>query len=152
VVGMSEAQAIATLKDAGFKVTTEEIGSFLPAGTVAEQDPAGGTSTLPGATIHLGISNGIAPVGIVPRVRGMTLEEAKAALAAANFVPAVVEVETTDKELIGVVIRQVPAADTKLEEGSTVTIYVGVEKSQGGGQGGGQGQGGGGSPSPTPTP
>lgn len=139
VVGMSEAQAIATLKSAGFDVETEVVGSYLPAGTVAEQNPAGGSSSLPGATVKLGISNGIPPAGIVPKVRGMTLEEAKAALAEANFLVEVVEVETNDKALIGVVIFQVPKAGTELKEGSTVTISVGVKKA-------------GGKPSPEPSP
>jgi membrane peptidoglycan carboxypeptidase len=141
VIGMSEDEAIAVLKEAGFKVDTAVIGSYLPAGTVATQNPSGGTSTLPGATVQLGISNGIPPVSLVPTVRGLTLEEAVAALEAENFLVEIVEVEVDDEELVGIVIYQRPPPRTELQEGSTVTINVGVEPEKGGKP-----------PKPTPSP
>jgi membrane peptidoglycan carboxypeptidase len=140
VVGLPEDQAIAVLKAAHLKVTTHMVGSFRPAGTVAEQSPGGGAATIAGATVSLGISNGIPPVNVVPKVKGMTVEEATATLAAANFLVEVVETPTPDKELEGIVLRQSPSFGTQLEEGSTVTIFVGAKKH------------GGGPPSPSPSP
>lgn len=138
VVGLSKVRATEVLRAAGFRVTTETVDSYLTPGTVAEQNPAGGALTIPGGTVTLGISNGVAPTGVVPKVRGMTKEEAIAALKAANFAVTVVEVETTDKNLVGIVLDQDPAPKTELLEGSTVTIMVGVKAKP--------------SPSPTPSP
>jgi serine/threonine-protein kinase len=118
------------------------VGSYLPAGTVAEQNPAGGSQTIDGATVQLGVSNGVAPVSVVPKVKGMSVGEATAALRAAHFLVNAVERAVTDPALEGIVWNQSPAGGASLAEGSTVTIFVGVLQA-GGGNGGGGGAGGG---------
>lgn len=63
VVGSSEADARQRLSDAGFKaaVAPEQVGSPLPAGTVAAQNPSG--TAVRGSTITLTLSNGQPPAG-----------------------------------------------------------------------------------------
>jgi len=149
VIGLPEEEAIAVLKEARFKVTTQAVGSYLPAGTVAEQNPAGGALTLPRATVVLGISNGIPPTVKMPVVWDLTTEEAVALLTSLHLFVEFVEAEVDDPELVGQVLVQTPKPGTILEEGSTVILKVGIAPPEGGGGGHG---GGGGPPTPTPTP
>ena len=157
VVGLSEEQAKALLKAGGWQMRSEIIGSYLPAGTVAAQNPGGGTMTIPKALVTIYVSNGIPPVTPVPKVYYLTLEEATAILEAANFFVEIVEEQVEDPEKIGTVLHQSPKSGTPAKEGTTVTLYVGVEKpppeeeeegggggnNGGGNNGGGNGGGGG---------
>jgi len=137
VLGMTEAVAIQTLKDAGFKVDTTVIDSYLTKGTVAEQDPPAGSQTIGGVTVHLGISNGVAPHVTLPSVKGLTVKAATAALAGINVSVTVVEKETTDPKLDGLVYGMNPDAGTSVLEGSSVTLFAWAAPA---------------SPTPTPTP
>jgi len=145
VVGLSEAAAIQVLKDAGFKVETTVIDSYLPKGTVAEQDPPGGSQTVGGVTVRLGISNGVAPHVTLPSVKGLTAEAARAALSGLNLSVTVVEKDTKDPKLDGLVYGMSPDAGTSVLEGSSVTLFVWVGPA-------GPSPGPGPSPSPTPSP
>jgi membrane peptidoglycan carboxypeptidase len=160
VIGMSEQAATKLLKAAGFKVDSTVIGSYLPKDTVAEQDPPAGSQTIGGVTVHLGVSNGVAPHVTLPSVKGLTVAAANAALAGINVTATVVEKSTNDPKLDGIVYGMSPDAGTSVLEGSNVTLFVWVgpsspsptppptpSPSPGGGQGGGGGGGqGGGQP------
>jgi membrane peptidoglycan carboxypeptidase len=143
VVGLSEAAAIQVLKDAGFKVETTVIDSYLPKGTVAEQDPPGGSETIGGVTVRLGISNGVAPHVTLPSVKGLRVEAARAALDGLNLSVTVVEKDTKDPKLDGLVYGMSPDVGTSVLEGSSVTLFVWVGPTD-------QGPGPGPSPSPSP--
>ncbi|MGZ4131677.1 MAG: PASTA domain-containing protein, partial [Actinomycetota bacterium] len=142
--GKTQSAGVQILRGLGFHVTTHAVGSFLPAGTIAEQMPTGGSQTIAGAQVSLGVSNGVAPLSKVPDVTGMTLVQAKTALTAANYFVSVVDKAVTDKKQDGVVLSQDPAGGSSAAEGTTVTLTVGTLSSGGGG--------GGGSPSPSPSP
>lgn len=62
----------------------------------------------------------------VPNLVGMTQEEATARLADENLEPTVETEAVEDEGQIDTVIRQDPRPSTQLDEGSTVTIVVGV--------------------------
>ena len=124
VIGMTEQEAIQTLKDAGLKVDTTVIDSYLPKGTVAEQDPPAGSQTVGGVTVHLDISNGVAPHVTLPSVKGLSLGSAQAALAGINVSAIVVYKDTSDPKLDGVVYGMNPDAGTSVLEGSSVTLLV----------------------------
>ena len=126
VVGMPEAEARDVLRKAKFKVVSEVVGSYLTAGTVAEQSPSGGTTTLPGATVTIYVSNGIPPTTSVPDVRKLTQAAAVAALRSHNLLVSVVQRAVNDEALDGIVLSQDPKPGTTLNEGATVTIVVGV--------------------------
>ncbi len=141
MIGMTKDAAIQALKDAGFKVDTTVIDSYLTQGTVAEQDPPAGSQTVGGVTVHLQISNGVAPHVTLPSVKGLTIGAAKAALAAIHVSATVVEHDTNDPKLDGLVYGMNPDAGTSVLEGSSVTLLVWVKSP-------GQGQG----PDPSPSP
>jgi eukaryotic-like serine/threonine-protein kinase len=125
--------------------TTEIVGSAAPAGTVVSQSPGAGTQTLPGSAVALQVSNGVAPISIVPDVIGLTLEDASARLRAAGFGVVVQEQAFRNDNNHGIVVAQSPRGGTELLEGRSVTITVGVPIAGGGGGGQGSGdQGGGG--------
>ena len=124
VIGKTEQEAIQTLKDAGLKVDTKVIDSYLPKGTVAEQDPPGGTQTVGGVTVHLDISNGVAPHVTLPSVKGLSLGAAQSALAGIHVSAVVVYKDTNDPDLDGVVYGMNPDAGTSVLEGSSVTLLV----------------------------
>ena len=83
------------LKDAGFKVDTKMIDSYLPKGTVAEQDPPAGTQTVGGVTVHLEISNGVAADVTLPSVKGLSLGGRAGAPSPASTCPPIVEYQDT---------------------------------------------------------
>jgi membrane peptidoglycan carboxypeptidase len=135
VVGMTLQAARATLNEAGFRVATEIIDSAKPEGTVVEQTPAGGTQTIPGSTITLDVSNGVAPISTVPDVVGMNSGVARALLTDAGFLVNLVEQVGPNENNHGRVIAQNPRGGSDLLEGKTVTITVAVAPSGGGGGG-----------------
>lgn len=139
VVGLTEEAAKATLREARFKVAVESVDSYRPAGTVAEQNPGGGTQSVPGAVVTIAVSTGEAPVGTVPSVVGLGASEATARLRALNFFVEVLEQAVDDPALHRVVIAQKPLNNTQLPEGSTVIITIGRYEEPG-------------EPTPTPTP
>ena len=152
VIGKPVAEAIQILKDAGFKVDTEIIDSYLPKGTVAEQAPSPGGEVVEGSTVHLQISNGNAPYVTLPAVKGLMQSKAQSALAAIHVTADVVTKATTDPSLEGIVFGMNPDAGTSVLEGSSVTLLVWAlteptpspspSPSGGGGDGGGGGNNG----------
>jgi membrane peptidoglycan carboxypeptidase len=150
VTGLQEREAIKVLKEAGFHVTAKVVGSYLPEGQVIEQNPMPGTTTIPGITIHLFISNGVAPHHTLPYLKGLTLSQAESMLSAITVYPVVVEKQTDDPKLDHIVYGMNPDGGTVVEEGSTVTLFVWVaptpspSQSPGPGNGGGNGNGHGG--------
>ncbi|HWL90425.1 MAG TPA: penicillin-binding transpeptidase domain-containing protein, partial [Actinomycetota bacterium] len=145
VIGMRRKEAVATLDDAGFRVTVGTGDSFSPKGQVFSQSPGGGTVTVLGTVVSIQVSTGVPPKVTVPRLVGREASEAKARLNSVGLAVATVKVETGNPNKVGDVIAQDPVSGTVVVEGSTVTIYVGAEPNDGGGNGdGGNGDGGGG--------
>jgi membrane peptidoglycan carboxypeptidase len=140
VVGMQEDAARTTLRAAHFKVASQVVASYLPTGTVVSQEPAGGTSTIPGVTVTIQVSNGKAPIVKLPDLIGLTVNEATAQLSALHLFIDVQQQDVHNGKNVGIVLSQDPAAGKKLPEGSTVTIVVGSKPGNGGnGNGGGGG-------------
>ena len=130
LIGFPRGQAIRILEGEGFNVVTEAVplGSYPP-GTVADQDPAGGTKVPAGSTVTLYIaSEGVEETATVPDVLGQTRSDAEAELRAAGFeVNVIVERDSNRgqaKKYAGRVWKQAPGAGTELEKGDTVTIWV----------------------------
>jgi beta-lactam-binding protein with PASTA domain len=119
-VGLTQAVARDRLVKAGFKVTTAEVFSSQPSGTVTAQEPAAGGKSAPGTLVHLNISKGSATVS-VPSEVGNTVDEARAALAAKGFAPKVLRVPST--EPIDTVVAQSPAGG-QVRRGSAVQLNV----------------------------
>jgi membrane peptidoglycan carboxypeptidase len=142
VVGLPLPDARRVLSEARLTATVTVVDSAAPEGTVVSQSPGAGSDVLPGSSVALQVSNGVAPVSIVPNVVGLSGSEAAALIRSAGFGVAVVEQDVTNPGKVDRVLAQSPASGTELVEGRTVTITVGV--APGGGDGGGGGNGGGG--------
>lgn len=124
LLGMKEADAKKKLTSLGLQYdsTVKESSASVEAGCVIRVENADGGNTIyKGDSVILVVSSGLEQLG-VPGVAGMTMEEARAALEAENFVVVVTEVDGV--ETAGTVVFQTPEANTTADRGSTVTISV----------------------------
>lgn len=121
--GKTEAAARDILRQAGLvgaPSTTTANSATVPAGIVITSNPAPGQSVGVGTSVELIVSTGKV---VVPELRGLTREEAEAALKQLGLVPAVTEVENSQVEP-GKVTDQGDPADTAVAQGKTVAIVV----------------------------
>ena len=88
------------------------------------QDPAPNSLQGRGATITLQVSQGPA-TSTVPDVTSQAEQQARAAIRTAGFEVEVVPVDTEDPTLEGIVTSQDPPGGTELEQGETITLFVG---------------------------
>ena len=122
VVGLSEADARALL--AGFTVTIQRAHDpRIPRDRVASQIPLATTQVKKGSAITLTISDGpgdsIVPDGLV----GMSLIDARTALAAAGLVISKTEAAPSDEPL-GTVLSVLPAPGSTITAGSGVVLTI----------------------------
>ncbi|WP_040795372.1 Stk1 family PASTA domain-containing Ser/Thr kinase [Nocardia higoensis] len=115
---------IARIQDAGLTpVRAGETGSTAPEGTLAKVEPEPGTILPLNGQVKVYTSNGSRPVP-VPDVRGKTVEEAEAALAAVGITVRSTT-ESYDKTIeAGSVISTDPAEGTTIDPGKGVTLVV----------------------------
>jgi beta-lactam-binding protein with PASTA domain len=126
VRGKSMADARTTLQSAGFFFVDGGVtSSEMPAGTVANTDPAGGSSSTRGATITVYSSDGTGVT--IPTVIGKNEADARSTLTAApyGFTVAKLEQATTDKAQDGKVVAVQPGEGTASRPGDAVTIVIG---------------------------
>jgi serine/threonine-protein kinase len=119
-VGLTQANARDQLVKAGFTVTTAQVFSDQPVGTVVAQDPAAGTRTAPGTKVRINVSKGSAQVP-VPSEVGSPLADAKAALEAKGFTVASTLVPAS--QAADTVVSQSPVGGAA-PKGSTVQLNV----------------------------
>ena len=126
VRGKSIAEAKTTIEAAGFLFVDGGVtSSEMPAGTVANTDPAGGAASTRGATVTAFSSDGTGVV--IPAVIGKTEADARATLSAApyGFSVAKLEQAVTDKAQDGKVVAIQPGEGTASRPGDGVTIVIG---------------------------
>jgi len=124
VEGIQAADAERILTDSRFVVEINEVESDeepLP-GTVISQDPPAGEERPPGSTVVLEVSTG--PLSQeLPRLAGLTLEEAKELLDEREFVMDIEERESREVEE-GLIIESDPEEGTELKPGDSVLVVV----------------------------
>jgi serine/threonine-protein kinase len=121
-VNKSGEEAINTLNDAGFKVTSKYVFSEkVPLGAVVSQDPAVAKDYPKGTAVSVNISKGSAYV-FIPNVYSLSETKAKATLSA-------LELQVIVKRMGTKAVKQVtaisPKIGSKVLRGSKVTITVG---------------------------
>ena len=131
VVGYSQAEAIAKLKQKGFDTVNKVNGTSndVEKGEVYDQDPEGGSTVPADTTVTIYISTGPSTDGQiqVPDVTGITVEEAMAILVENSLtLGSTSEQETDDPNQVGVVISQSVEEDTFVDEGTEVDLVIGV--------------------------
>ncbi|HEY7400913.1 MAG TPA: transglycosylase domain-containing protein [Actinomycetota bacterium] len=134
VVGSQSEHAQKELAAAHFTPREKLVPSLEPKGTVVSQTPAAGTSAVLGSLVTIDVSNGKAPKVTVPDLVGHVVGFAKAKLANLGLGVTVVEKVVTDPNNEDIVLEQSPKAGEKVDEGTKVTLTVGVL--DGGGTGG----------------
>ncbi|MBM0259301.1 Stk1 family PASTA domain-containing Ser/Thr kinase [Micromonospora sp. 4G55] len=108
----------------GFVVKPQEKDSSREKGLVLEVDPPSGQKVAEGATITVTISKG--NVGDVPRVIGLTEDEARKELTDAGYRVRVRDGDEVPAAQAGRVTDQSPKAGTNLAKGKEVTIEVSI--------------------------
>jgi beta-lactam-binding protein with PASTA domain len=124
VVGLSAAEATAALAQAGHKLAigATVADANVPEGKVVDQDPAADEGLEKGGTVSVRVSAGAGDIE-VPRVTGMTAQQAKAALEKAGFKPVVQWTNVAESQGL-IVLRQTPAPGQKAKKGSDVEIVA----------------------------
>lgn len=124
VLNKSQSEAVRLLTSSGFVVgdVTTEKSDEVEAGNVIRQSPAAGEQAPKGSTVNLVISEGTDEVD-VPDLTGLSVETARSRAEKAGFSisESSSEYSSVDK---GCIIRQSPAAGSKLPKGSTITYVV----------------------------
>ncbi|WP_072343677.1 Stk1 family PASTA domain-containing Ser/Thr kinase [Actinomyces urinae] len=125
VVGQTQEQAIATLKESGleFAIESTEASSEIPANSVISSNPEAGTIVDKGTTVKVVLSSGPADT-TVPDVSGLTQQQARDQLKQKGLqVSDVVTVDDPSQEK-GRVIKTDPEAGAKISEGESVTLFI----------------------------
>jgi serine/threonine-protein kinase len=124
VVGLTAAEATAQLTQAQHKLAIAATVSDpnVPEGKIVDQDPAADEALEKGGTVSVRVSAGPGDIE-VPRVTGMTAQQAKAALEKAGF-KAVVQWTNVAESQGLIVLRQTPASGQKAKKGSDVEIVA----------------------------
>ena len=121
-------QASSRLSQAGLTLgtTTEQYSETVGSGKVISQSPAPGGKANEGSAVSIVVSKGPQPTKVtVPNLNGMNKAAAESALTSLGLVPFLNELANPDPTTWGKVYNQDPVAGTKVDEGSTVIIYVG---------------------------
>lgn len=128
VVELDENQAIAFLGNAGLEVTVNrEYSDSVEKGKVIKQDPKGDTEITEDTKVTLTVSQGKKPV-TVPKLLGLSKQEAINALNAVGLNGDSKEAETTDKNKDGKVIDSSVKEGNTADAGSTITLTIGRYK------------------------
>jgi serine/threonine-protein kinase len=133
VVGLTEGEAVATLREAGFKSRAFGVPSEEPARTVVAQNPPGGVRAAKGDTVRINVSEGsaqAAPQPAQPQPRTVTMPDlvgqqqrgAQRRLRNLGLVVRVVFVPSQEPQ--GTVVAQRPQGGTTVRRGSQVRLNV----------------------------
>ena len=124
VAGLSEAEATAALKKLDLKPLVLQLNDeTVEAGKAIRTDPAAGEIVSEGQQISLYVSKGKSQVGI-PDVKNLSLDQAKATLTAAGFVPGAENRVDSPNVPDGTVVSTDPAAGTAAAAGTTVNFNI----------------------------
>ena len=125
VLGMAQSEAEAKLEDAGLKVEYDDpaYSETVPEGSVLTTDPSPGSRVLDNGTVNVTVSLGKERYD-VPRLKGMTEDEAQDALLEVKLVYDETVPRYSEKVPEGQVIGTDPKAGTTLKPGASVDLIV----------------------------
>jgi len=130
LVGKTPQEAETLVIAAGFTLgePQEEFNKEIEKGVIYDQSPVAGATAEKGSVITITVSKGPRQVE-VPDLKGITEDEALAAIEAAGLSPKPLPDEPSSKTPAGSVMKQNPDPGTLVDEGSTVEYVVsrGVE-------------------------
>lgn len=125
VLGLDRSAAEQRLEAAGLEVEWGEkaYSETVPAGDVVATDPEPGSKILDGGTVTVVLSLGKERYD-VPKLKGMTVDEAQDALAETNLAYGTTKEKWSDTVDDGVVITTLPPAGTTLRPDAAVDLVV----------------------------
>jgi eukaryotic-like serine/threonine-protein kinase len=124
IVSLTLDDAQAQIVKLGLKLQSNIVPSGdIPARTVIDQDPAGGSDAQPGSTITADISAGPNAV-TVPNVVGSSVDDARAKLDQAGLALGAVAHAAVSDTSPGTVVGQHPDANSQAPQGTAVDIVV----------------------------
>lgn len=127
VVGLTSEAARQQLSARGLEISETEEPSERPVGEVTAQSPDAGTRVEPGSTVEVTVSSGPDQTEVnIPNVVGQIRSDAVSSIRDAGLTATVIEEPTTILPQDGRVIDQTPSGGTKVAEGTSVTLTVGV--------------------------
>ena len=122
VVGQSEQAAGATLRAAGLTPIPSLAASSVPTGLVISENPPAGTIVAGGSRVGIVVSGGPATAPLV-NVEGLSESAALARLRRAHLKPTA-RTKSSATVAAGLVIGTEPAAETEVQAGAHVTVFV----------------------------
>jgi serine/threonine-protein kinase len=127
VIGRPQADAISRLTGAGFtgSISTDQVDSLEPEGTVVQTDPAVGSQAAPDVAIRLSVSTGTISL---PDVRGLTEADARRALSEAGIDNGDVTTNNAESDTVtpGNVVSTDPGPRAPVAAGDVVTLLIAV--------------------------
>jgi len=114
----------AELEAKGFKVAQTDEFNDATAGTVLSQDPAAGTNLQEGKTVSLLVSKGPVPVPVPTNLVGMTVEQATAALTAAQLKLGTLTPKFDESVPKDVVLSLAPDVAAQMPKGSAIGLII----------------------------
>jgi penicillin-binding protein 1A len=131
VVGLTVGNAKDRLAEAKLNATVIELPSLEPEGTVINQSVEAGATVRQGTFITIWVSTGEIPVGALPDLAGLTMEEAVELLREFELETGVKvnltqqKIGTSDKGMVGKIVETNPPAGAELEGSVQVVAFVG---------------------------
>ncbi len=132
VIGLTESDAEAELREAKLNASASSIPSLEPAGTVVNQSPGGGATVRQGSFVNIYISTGEIPVGALPNLTNLTFDEALEIVRAFELETGVMvnltqqEAPTPNQDLVGRIVTTTPAPAAQVTGAVDVIAFVGV--------------------------
>ncbi|MDP9144460.1 MAG: PASTA domain-containing protein [Actinomycetota bacterium] len=131
VVGLTVSEAKSRLSEAKLNPSVVEIASLEPKGIVINQSVGAGATVRQGSFVTIWVSTGEIPVGDLPDLAGMTVEEALDVIREFELDTGVKinltqqKVGTPNQDLVDRIIETNPPAGSSLEGSAQVVAFVG---------------------------
>ncbi len=132
VIGLTESDAEAELRQAKVNASVEPIPSLEPAGIVVNQSPGGGATVRQGSFVTIYVSTGEIPAGALPNLTGLTFEEALEIVRSFELDSGVrvnlvqQNTGTTDPAMVGRIVNTNPPPATAVQGAVDVVALIGV--------------------------
>ncbi|HLE95591.1 MAG TPA: transglycosylase domain-containing protein [Acidimicrobiia bacterium] len=131
VVGLERGAAVSRLREAKLNSSVVDIASLEPAGLVVNQSVAPGATVNQGTVITIWVSTGETPVGEMPALIGMTVEDALVAIKAFELETGVKlsmvtqKTTVTDASQVDRIVSTDPAPGQPIEGTVQLVVFVG---------------------------
>ncbi|SDY48797.1 PASTA domain, binds beta-lactams, partial [Allochromatium warmingii] len=120
---LSSAESLLTSSGLTLGTVSEEYSATVPAGQIIRQSPTASSVLQAGSAVAIWVSKGPAPVS-VPDLFGQTLTQAESLLTSVGLTLGTVTEEYSATVPTGQIIRQSPTANSMLQAGSAVAVWV----------------------------